>query len=54
MQGYGALITRDNEVASLFGKKDWHVTLSHHKITDEVQVVLNLLYGIDAMPVINI
>jgi hypothetical protein len=33
------------EVASWFGKKDLHVTLSHHKVTGEGREVLNLPYS---------
>jgi virginiamycin B lyase len=38
------------EVASWFGKKDLHVTLSHHQVTGEGRDVLNLPYGIDVSP----
>lgn len=38
------------KVASWFGKKDKHVTLSHHKVTGEGRNVLNLPYGIDVNP----
>ncbi|MFQ3170595.1 MAG: virginiamycin B lyase [Oleispira sp.] len=39
------------EVASWFGKKGLHVTLSHHKVTGEGREVLDLPYGIDVSPV---
>lgn len=39
------------KVASWFGKKDMHVSLSHHKVTGEGRDVLNLPYGIDVSPI---
>lgn len=39
------------KVASWFGKKDMHVSLSHHQVTGEGRDVLNLPYGIDVSPV---
>ncbi|MEO9334720.1 hypothetical protein ABI260_20725 [Pseudomonas guguanensis] len=38
-------------VSSWFGKKDLHITLSHHKISGAGRTVLNLPYGIDVNPV---
>lgn len=39
------------KVASWFGKKDMHVTLSHHKVSGEGRDILNLPYGIDVSPI---
>lgn len=39
------------KVASWFGKKDMHVTLSHHKVSGEGRDILNLPYGIDVNPI---
>lgn len=39
------------KVASWFGKKDMHITLSHHQTSGQGREVLNLPYGIDINPV---
>lgn len=38
------------EVASWFGRKNLHITLSHHKISGQGRDVLNLPYGLDISP----